>query len=102
MTKYLGYAAYILAIIAGARNITLLVIVFLALGVTLLFARKRRNVDLSRPSAGKQNPFVDGIYFFAIQLLIMFVAYLIGVFAASSAGEMFGMFISGKQSLSGS
>lgn len=99
MRKYLGYLACALAIIAGARGVTNIVIVFLALGMTLMFAKERRNIDIGRPSAGKQNSFLDGIYFFGVQLLIMFVCYLIGVFAASSADEMFGMFISGRRSL---
>ena len=97
MKKYIGYLGYILAIIAGARGVTGLVIVFIALGMTLFFGSNRRKVDLGRPSAGKQNPFLDGVYFFFIQLLIVFVAYLIGIFAASSAGEMFGMFLSGQR-----
>ncbi len=97
MKKYISYLGYILAIIAGARNATGLIIVIIAFAMTLFLARERRNVDVGRPSAGKQNAFVDGVYFFFIQLLIVFVAYLIGVFASSSAGEMFGMFISGQR-----
>jgi len=93
MKKYIGYLGYIAAIVAGARNVTGIVVVFLALGMTLFFAGKRRTVDISRPSAGKQNPFLDGIYFFFVQLLIVFVAYLLGYFITSGGGEMFGMWI---------
>lgn len=93
MTKYLGYAAYILAIIAGARNVTGFVVVLLALAVTLLFARSRRDIDITRPSAGKQNAFVDGMYFFGSQLLIIFVCYLLGYFMTTGGGEMFGMWV---------
>jgi len=64
----INYMGYILAIIAGARSVTPLVIVFIALGTTLFFARSRRNVDVGRPSAGQPNAFVEGLYFFVIQL----------------------------------
>jgi len=70
MKKYIGYLGYMLAIIAGARNISALVVVFIAFGLTLFFAGSRRQVDVDCPSAGAQNPFFDGIYFFAIQVLI--------------------------------
>ncbi len=93
MKKYIGYLGYILAIIAGARNTTALVVVLIAFGMTLFFGGSRREVDLDRPSAGKQNPFVDGLYFFVIQVLIVFVAYLLGYFITSGGGEMFGMWI---------
>lgn len=93
LKKLINYVGYILAVIAGAKNITGFIIVIIALGTTLFFARSRRTVDVDRPSAGKQNPFVDGIYFFAIQVLIVFVAYLLGYFITSGGGEMFGMWI---------
>jgi len=44
-------------------------------------------------SAGQPNAFVEGLYFFVIQLLIVFVAYLLGYFITSGGGEMFGMWI---------
>ncbi len=93
MMKYIGYLAYIMAIVVGARNIHGSVIIFLALAVTLLFARRRANVDSARLSTSKPNPFLDGIYFFGSQILIMFVAYLLGYFASSGGGEMFGMWL---------
>ena len=93
MKKYIGYLGYILAIIAGARNVTGLAVIVIALSMTLFFARNRSAVDVDRPSAGKPNAFIDGIYFFAIQLLIVFVAYLLGYFITSGGGEMFGMWI---------
>lgn len=97
MKKYVSYLGYILAIIAGFRGVTPLIIIIVALAMTLFLARDRANVDVGRPSAGKQNVFLDGVYFFFIQMLIVFVAYLIGIFAASSAGEMFGMFMTGQR-----
>jgi len=93
MMKYLGYAGFVLAIIAGARHVHGSVIIALALGVTLLFSRSRRNIDKARRSALPPNPFFDGIYFFASNLLVVFVCYILGYFAASGGGEMFGMWI---------
>lgn len=93
MKKYIGYLGYLLAIVAGARNVTVLIVVFIALGMTLFFASSRRKVDVGRPSAGKVNPLLDGAYFFAAQVLIVFVAYLLGYFITSGGGEMFGMWI---------
>lgn len=97
MKKYIGYLGYLLAIVAGARNATGLAVIVIALSITIFFANSRKKIDIGRPSAGKANPFVDGLYFFAAQVLIVFAFYLIGVFGASSAGEMFGMFLSGQR-----
>lgn len=93
MMKYLGYFGFVLAIIAGARHIHGVIILVLAFGITLLFGKARRNVDKTRRSALVPNPFFDGIYFFASNMLIVFVCYILGYFATSGGGEMFGMWI---------
>jgi sterol desaturase/sphingolipid hydroxylase (fatty acid hydroxylase superfamily) len=93
LRRSVDYLGYILAMIAGARNVTALVIVIIAVGTTLFFANKRRTIDRGRPSAGVQSPVLDKIYFFFAQLLIVFVAYLLGYFATSAGGELFGMWI---------
>jgi len=45
--------------------------------------------------APDQNMILDGLFLFALQGLLMFTAYLLGLFAASAGGELFVQFLKG-------
>lgn len=92
---YLGYGFIILAIVAGYMRLPVGVIAALALLSTLYFAKSRRAI--SKEERIKPNPFVDGLYLFAVQGLILFAAYLIGHFASSEAGDAFMKFVTGRR-----
>lgn len=93
--KFLGYIGIAAAIVAGYFLLNPVLILILALVVTLSYVKARRNIDNDKVRAARPNPFVDGAYLFAIQLMVMFVAYCIGYFAGSPAGDNFMAFLKG-------
>ena len=92
---FLGYGLIILAVIGGYFRLPVLSVAGLAILSTFVFAYSRGKI--SRGELLKPNPFVDGIYLFAVQCLILFAAYLIGHFASSEAGGAFMQFVTGQR-----
>lgn len=95
--KYIGYTILLLAFIAGFMKFPGVLILVFALISTLIFAKKRRATLKATPMSVEQNMILDGAFLFALQAMIMFVAYLLGIFANSAGGEMFLMFLSGQR-----
>ncbi len=95
--KYLGYAVLALSFIAGFFQYPALLVLLFALMSTLIYAARRRKVLKATPMAPDKNMLLDGAFLFALQSMIMFVAYLLGIFANSAGGEMFLMFLSGQR-----
>lgn len=95
--KYLGYILILIAIAAGYLKWPGLVIVLLAFLSTLIFASKRRRTLKETPMAPDQNMILDGAFLFAGQSLIMFTAYLLGIFAVSPGADLFIDFLTGQR-----
>ena len=95
MGRYAGYIAIIVALIAGYRNAPPYIIVPLALFATLFMVRGRREIDKNKTKATPPNPIIDGMFLFSSQLMIIFIVYLLGYFAASEAGSYFSDFMKG-------
>ncbi len=95
--KYLGYAVLALSFAAGFLSFPIPLVIVFALASTLIFASSRRKSLKETPMAPDQNMLLDGAFLFALQVLIMFVAFLLGIFAASSAGDSFVAFMTGQR-----
>jgi uncharacterized membrane protein len=95
--KYLGYAIIALSFTAGFLNYAPMLILLCAFLSTLVFASARRKTLKETPMQQEQNMILDGMFLFALQAMIMFVAYLLGIFAASAGGDSFLMFLSGER-----
>lgn len=95
--KYLGYLILILAAAAGYVGLPILAVFVLALCSTGVFASNRRKTLKNTPMAPDQNMFVDGMFLFLSQILIVFMVYLLGVFAASDGGALFVDWLSGQR-----
>lgn len=95
--KYLGYVCIILAIAAGYFMWSGLAVLGLALVSTVFHATARQKDVKSTPMKLKPNMILDGAYLFFGQALILFAAYLIGVFAVSPAGDQFLAFFTGQR-----
>ncbi|MGB0906023.1 MAG: hypothetical protein ACPGVT_00915 [Maricaulaceae bacterium] len=93
--KFIGYIGIFLAIFAGYNMMHPGLILVFAFVVTLSYVKARRNIDNEAARVARPNPFVDGAYLFVVQLLVIFVAYCVGYFAASSAGDSFLAFLKG-------
>lgn len=98
MGRYTGYLAIIIALIGGFKLVSPIIVLPLALFSTMFMIRGRQEVNRKNTNDAPPNPFVDGMFLFAAQLLIMFVVYLIGYFAGSEAGEYFVKFVTGDRS----
>ena len=81
--KYLGYLIVFCAGLAGFLGVRVWVILLLALLSTFAFASERRETLKNMPQAPDQNMFLDGMFLFFAQILILFMVYLLGVFIAS-------------------
>ncbi len=93
--KYAGYALIGLAGWMGYVSFNPRYLIFAALASTLIFASQRRKVLKETPMAPDKNMILDGLFLFILQALLMFTAYLLGYFAASSGGDMFVEFLKG-------
>ncbi|MEP1229826.1 MAG: hypothetical protein ABJG88_04055 [Litorimonas sp.] len=93
--KYIGYALIIFAGWMGFVSFNPRYLIFLALISALIFASSRRKDLKSTPMAPDQNMIVDGLFLFALQGMLMFTAYLLGYFASSAGGDLFGEFLRG-------
>ncbi|RKQ71495.1 hypothetical protein DES40_0817 [Litorimonas taeanensis] len=95
--KYLGYCLIVVAIVAGFLAWPGSVVLLLAFLSTLIFATARHKNVKSTPLSLPKNMVLDGVFLFAAQTLIMFTAYLIGIFAVSPGGHEFMNFLSGQR-----
>ena len=95
--KYIGYGFIALSGWMGYVSFNPRYLIFVALGSTLIFANLRRKDVKTTPMRPDQNMILDGLFLFALQGLLMFTAYLLGYFAASDAGALFGSFLSGQR-----
>ena len=93
--KYIGYALIVLSGWMGYVSFNPRYLIFIALASTLVFAAQRRKDLKSTPMAPDQNMILDGLFLFALQGMLMFTAYLLGYFASSAGGDLFGQFLSG-------
>lgn len=73
--RYFGYIVLALAGVSGVLEIPLIVIPVLALISAWVFSTDRRTQAAEQSKIGTPNKWVDGLYLFAIQVLIMFVVY---------------------------
>lgn len=93
MMKYLGYATLLLAGVAGAVGVRVFIVPLLALATTFLFSSVRWKTLKGTPQVLDKNRMGDLVFLFASQCLIVFVAYLLGVFVASPGGDQFAGFL---------
>ena len=93
--KYIGYALIAFSVWMGYVSFNPRYLIFVALVSTFVFATARRKVLKETPMAPDQNMILDGLFLFALQGLLMFTAYLLGHFAGSAGGDMFGQFLTG-------
>lgn len=97
MGRYAGYLAIIIALIGGFKLVPPVIVLPLALFSTMFMIRGRQAVNRKKTNDEPPNPFVDGVFLFIVQLLIMFVVYLLGYFAGSDAGTYFMKFVTGDR-----
>lgn len=97
MGRFIAYGCLIVAVIAGFKLAPAFIIPLLALVSTLFMVRGRLDIDKNKVRAEKPNLLVEGAFLFAAQLLIIFVAYLLGYFAGSDAGTYFMDFVTGNR-----
>lgn len=95
--KYLGYIPVLLAAIAGFVHWHPAVVLPLALISVLLHASARRKALKEQTMAPDQNMILDGAFLLFSQILIMFLVFLLGYFASTEAGELFGKFFTGQR-----
>lgn len=81
MKKFIGYIIILAAFIAGYLFWHPLLIPALAFAATLAFANSRRQMNQGSIHHSKPNPFLDGIFLFALQCLIIFFVYNLGLIA---------------------
>jgi len=93
--KYIGYGLIFLAGWMGYVGFNPRYLIFVALASTFVFVNARRKDVKSTPMRLDQNVILDGLFLFTLQGLLMFTAYLLGLFSASEAGELFGSFLRG-------
>ena len=97
MLKWLGYTIILLGGVAGYLGVRVWVLFVLALISTMAFGTLRLRIRRNTPQAPDQSVLFDGAWLFSSQLLAIFMAYLLGVFANTAGGELFGMWISGNR-----
>lgn len=95
--KYLGYLILVLAVIAGYKGLPILAVLVLALLSTVVFASSRRKTFKNTPMAPDKNMFLDGMFLFISQILIVWMFYLLGTFGASDGGALFVDWMSGTR-----
>lgn len=95
--RYLGYIVIAMAAAAGFMRMHPGLILILALISVLLHAASRRKALKEQPMAPDQNMIMDGAFLLVSQILIMFLVFLLGYFASTEAGELFGKFFSGQR-----
>ena len=97
LSTFIGYLLIILAAFMGAVHFNPRYLIFVALASTLTFAARRRKDLIKTPMAPDQNMFLDGLFLFCLQGLLMFTAYLIGYFLSSPGGDLFVNFLTGQR-----
>lgn len=96
-SRYVGYACIILALVAGYKLAPAVLIPLLALVSTLFMVRSRMDINKDEMRHAPPNRLIEGAFLFAVQLMIIFVAYLLGYFAGSEGGAYFVDFLSGNR-----
>lgn len=96
-SRYVGYACIVLALIAGFKLATAALIPLLALVSTLFMVRSRIDINKTEMRHAPPNRLIEGAFLFATQLMIIFIAYLLGYFAGSEGGAYFVNFLSGNR-----
>jgi len=77
--KYIGYILIVIAFVAGYRFWHPGLIPALAFAATLAFATSRRQLQKGSIHIQKPNPFLDGMFLFLLQCLIIFFVYNMGL-----------------------
>jgi len=77
---YIVYVFLICSFIQGWMSVHPLFVIPLALMTSLIFMKIRRESVRSNPSAMPTHPMSDGIFLFALHLLIHFFAFALGYF----------------------
>ncbi|WP_371397905.1 hypothetical protein [Fretibacter rubidus] len=96
-SKFVGYACIIMAAIAGFKLASAVLIPLLALVSTLFMVRSRMDISKTERRHAPPNRLIEGAFLFATQLMIIFIAYLLGYFAGSEGGAYFVDFMSGNR-----
>ena len=81
--KYLGYLLILACFAAGYNSVHILVVIVAALLSTFIYASERRRALKTQVQAPDQNMLLDGAFLLAVQLLIMFMVYILGWFMAN-------------------
>ena len=81
--KYLGYLLILACFAAGYNSIHILVVIVTALLSTFIYASERRLALKTQVHAPDQNMLLDGAFLLVLQLLIMFMVYILGWFMAN-------------------
>jgi len=81
--KNLVWVILALSALAGYFSVYPLIIPVLAMISTVLLMSERRRQAKTQNVSGAVNLFADGAYLLAIQCLIMFIAFILGLFFAN-------------------
>ena len=84
--QYLGYVGIAIAVYAGIAPWHPGVVLILALFTTFLFSGARAKSRKREVHREKPNMMMEGAFLYAGQVLIMFIAYLIGWFYVNQFG----------------
>jgi len=84
MKQFAGYGLIVIAFISGHMVLHPGLIPALALAATFVFASLRKALDQGSAHQLKRNPFVEGVFLFFLQCMIMFVVYYLGYFLAEA------------------
>ena len=76
--KYIGYILIAIAFIGGVMPWHIAVVPVCAVVSTLVYMSARRAEVKPKNYTGDRNMVIDGAYLIAVQMLIMFTAYLLG------------------------
>jgi flagellar biosynthesis protein FliP len=93
--KFIPYILIALSAAAGWLHLPALVIIAPAFLSAFIHLKARRKALQETPQAPDQNMLIDGIFLFFQQFLIMGLAFLLGLYATTTGGELFVKWIAG-------
>ena len=84
--RYIAYLLVLLSGVLGYFKVYPLIVIPVALATSFIFMSARRKWLKENPPAMPVSPFVDGIYLFALHMMINFSAFALGFFFHYSVG----------------
>ena len=81
--QYLGYLIILVAFYGGYKPLHPIAILVCALVSTFLFMSARRIQAKEQATVGQPNMILDGAFLMGLQTLLMFTAYILGLFLAN-------------------